>query len=478
MKKTAVAFSLSLILAAGNAWSAPANISTIMAKAEQGDVASMLEAGRYCLTNNDAARGVLFLNRVIQEGGANAAYAHTALGIHYETLGTSSLATEAMVNHFRSAAVAGDVVAQSRLGRHYLARATRADAKPAERQALGSQAQLLLSHAATAGNDVEAAYALGQALVNGDGMVKDVTRGEALLTKAAGRHHAGALYLLGVNALARGDAAAGTKHLEASAKIGSGAAMMALARAYESGTGVPVDLELAARWVGKASAVNAAGAGELKARIGELQNARMVAARPAQPVAAPTRVAYQPTGDANYDRLQRDNEELRLQLTQITQMLARMQGGSAAPARAEAPATYAQPEAYVAPDAAYAANDPVEQVDHRDPNQLGLAAHARGDYREAYKQFAKAAKRGNADAMNNQGMLLLQGSGVAASPSTALDLFRKAAAQGHVTAARNIAYVYENGIGVTQDLARSRVWYQHSAALSAKVARMSTMAGL
>jgi len=485
MKKTAVALALTIALASGAVWAAPSNIEAVTAKADQGDVPSMLEAGRYYLTHNDSARGTLYLEHVIRAGGANAAYAHTALGQHYEAMSGSTLAAEAMILHYRQAAVAGDVVAQSRLGRYYLTRATKPGTPAEQRQQFAAQAQLLLAHAATAGNDTEAAYALGKALLNGDAFPKDVSRAETLLTRAANKNHLGSMHLLGMSEMARGEAD-GRRRLEQAANAGYGESMLALAKAYEAGQGVSSDLDQAGRWADKAIAANVAGARDLRSRISDLQSARLAAARPAPVEAVPAsygamrplnddqRMAIAPvtmTGDPNIDRIARENAELRQKLNEITSLLSRMGNQPQAAQVAAAPV-----QSYVAP--VQAQLPPQPQVEERDPNQLGLDAHSRGDYREAYRQFAKAAKRGNADAMNNQGMLLLQGQGVAVDTVEAMALFRAAAEKGHVTAARNIAYMYENGVGVAQDMARSRVWYQHSAALSSRVQRASTVAGL
>lgn len=487
MKRTAVSLALTLVLASGVAWSAPANINDLLAKAEQGDVTAMLDTGRYYLTQKDTARGILYLEHVIRSGGANAAYAHTALGQHYESMSNSALAMEAMIAHYRSAAVAGDVVAQTRLGRFYLKRALRADAKPGEKQQFAAQAELLLAHAAAAGNDPEAAYALGNALLNGDAYARDVTRAEMLLARAAERNHVEALHALGNSELARGDVA-GRSRLEKAAKVGHGASMLALAKAYETGLGVTANLEEAGRWADKAVAANVTGAQDVQGRIAQTRNARLMAARATQPdpyanrygnapmAPMPVATTFTPSGDPNVDRIARENAELRAQLMQITQTLSRMQGMDTA---AAVPVSYgAAPSSQVYGQALAADPAPVSYQDAGDPNQQGLDAHARGNYREAYRLFSKAAKRGNADAMNNQAMLLLQGQGVEMNAVEAMTLFRAAAERGHVTAVRNIAYMYERGVGVSQDLARSRVWYQQYAAISQRVQRAANIAGL
>ena len=111
-------------------------------------------------------------------------------------------------------------------------------------------------------------------------------------------------------------------------------------------------------------------------------------------------------------------------------------------------------------------------------NDRGLEAYRNGDAAQAAKHFTRAVRAGSADAMNNLGMLLLQGQGVAIDRDRAMGLFRDAAEKGHVVAARNIGYMYQQGLGVRQDLARANVWIRHAGLLERRQVQRGHYANL
>ena len=473
MKTTALAAALAVALTwtgAASATGAP-TLERMILQADQGDAAAMLAAGKRLLAENQSARGVLYLEQAARSGVMpQAAYASTALGQYYERLG-GPIAGQAAIDNYRQAAVMGDVSAQTRLGAMLLDRAVLSAPGSTEQSQAQSQARLLLDHAARVGNSSEAAYLLGNALIEGKGLARNSAEAAPYIEIAARGRYPGASYLAGVQALDSGDAARARKALTDAADAGSGQAMMALARAYESGQVLQPDLREAERWSAKAVAANAEGAASLhgvirqrRAAVSPRPNPSPASTAPATPATSLQYVTPVASGTpAPVSGGNPEVEALRRQVEDLTRLLA---GGQAMAQLQEAP------RASVAPPPP----PPVEAKQTQ--NQRGLDAHARGDYAEASKLFARAAKSGDMDAMNNLGMLYLQGLGVAQDVQRALDLFRSAAELGHVTAAHNVGYVYENGIGVRQDLARSRVWYKHSAVLRQRSSEMGSYAGL
>jgi TPR repeat protein len=128
----------------------------------------------------------------------------------------------------------------------------------------------------------------------------------------------------------------------------------------------------------------------------------------------------------------------------------------------------------------------------------GLAAHRRGDYEaalrewrplaiqgdveaqyrlarmyyhgegvkddaEAARWYAQAAEQGHAKAQNNLGLLYEEGRGVERDPAQAVPWYRRAAEQGLATAQSNLARTYDLGLGVDRDHAEAAKWYRRAA---------------
>lgn len=468
MNKTLIALALAASLQIGLAEAQAADITALTAKADRGDLKAMYEAGSHYLANGEAARGMLYLEHVIRTGDANSAYAHAAIARHYETMGDTPIARDAKMYHYRQAAVLGEVSSQIRLGTILLDLAAKSGNDLSLKSQHQTQAQVLLEHASNAGNSFEAAYQLGKAYLSGHGVDRDAAKGETWLARAADGKHVAAAYMLGEHGRNKGDATLALRYLEAAAELGHGKAMLDLATAYESGGLIGEDLDKAKRWATKAATANVAGATDLKNRIGAKERSRQeaiaaAARRNAAPVAQMgnyRQPAYRQV--ATNRGAQADQVAvLRQQLQQVTQMLNQLTGEEVG-----ATQEFDLPVAMPGVD------------EDLNPNQRGLDAYARGRYEEAYRHFTRASRKGDADAMNNLGLMLLQGKGVASDPVKAMAQFRASAEQGHVTAAANIAYMYRYGAGVRQDLARATVWQQHSAALSQRAQRMSGYAGL
>jgi len=128
----------------------------------------------------------------------------------------------------------------------------------------------------------------------------------------------------------------------------------------------------------------------------------------------------------------------------------------------------------------------------------GLAAHRRGDFEAALREwrplaaqgdsesqyrlarmyyhgegerndalaaqwYERAAEQGHVKAQNNIGMLYEQGRGVDEDASLAVAWYRRAADHGLATAQSNLARMYDRGLGVAQDEAEATVWYRRAA---------------
>ncbi len=81
----------------------------------------------------------------------------------------------------------------------------------------------------------------------------------------------------------------------------------------------------------------------------------------------------------------------------------------------------------------------------------GVAAHKRGDYATALREFRVLAEQGLADAQYRLAHMYKSGQGVPQDYAEAVRWYRKAADQGLAKAQNNLADMYYNGQGVPQD---------------------------
>lgn len=98
-------------------------------------------------------------------------------------------------------------------------------------------------------------------------------------------------------------------------------------------------------------------------------------------------------------------------------------------------------------------------------NPEAIAAYKAGDYATAYKEFSRQAKRGDAFAQSNLGLMYSNGQGVPQNYELAMSWFDKAAEQGDTSAQYCIGVMYHKGQGVTQDFAQAISWYNKAAEL-------------
>ncbi|HJM83237.1 MAG TPA: tetratricopeptide repeat protein [Nitrospinota bacterium] len=93
----------------------------------------------------------------------------------------------------------------------------------------------------------------------------------------------------------------------------------------------------------------------------------------------------------------------------------------------------------------------------------GFAAHKRGDYKTALREFKPLAKQGDALAQNYLGYMYEKGQGVVKDDKTAVKWYTLAAKQGHADAQNNLGEMFYNGLGVVQDFKTAVKWLTLSA---------------
>jgi len=93
----------------------------------------------------------------------------------------------------------------------------------------------------------------------------------------------------------------------------------------------------------------------------------------------------------------------------------------------------------------------------------GLVAYFKGDYATAAKEFKAAAEQGDAYAQNNLADMYAQGQGVTQDYKEAVKWYRLAAERGVAKAQYNLGAMYKDGQGVTQDYKEAVKWYRLAA---------------
>lgn len=131
------------------------------------------------------------------------------------------------------------------------------------------------------------------------------------------------------------------------------------------------------------------------------------------------------------------------------QPLPTLGGGNKAPAPA------------AAPPAATPAPVPAESAEER--NRKALDACARGEYHQALQLWQPAAEAGDAQAMNNLGVLYDKGLGVEPDVGRALHWYAKSAEAGHPSGMCNFGRMLEQGRGIPQDVEEAARWFDLAA---------------
>ena len=87
------------------------------------------------------------------------------------------------------------------------------------------------------------------------------------------------------------------------------------------------------------------------------------------------------------------------------------------------------------------------------------SAYDAGEYEKAAKLYSPLAKKGNAEAQYNLGVMYRAGRGVPRDYKEARKWYRLAAEQGNALAQFNLGWMYASGKGVPQDYVQSHMWF-------------------
>jgi len=269
--------------------------------------------------------------------------------------------------------------------------------------------------------DGTAAYKVGLAYLNGNGVTADQKDALEWIRRAAeaGNDTAmcrlGAIYWVG-GGVAR-DNSAGLQWYHKAAEAGNSEAMYAIAQAYYGGDGVPSDHIKAFEWLARA------------AQGGNVQAMYNLA------------VAYY-----NGDGVVRD-------YTQAVEWFRRAATQDHPAAVYNLAVAYLDISDYVNAEkwftkAADAGNaKAMYNLGVMYDNGYGMAQ----DYAKALEWYNKAAKGGEVDAMVNLGLMHHEGLGVAKDSAKAVEWYKQAAEAGSTRAMSNLAMAHYNGDGVTQN---------------------------
>ena len=107
----------------------------------------------------------------------------------------------------------------------------------------------------------------------------------------------------------------------------------------------------------------------------------------------------------------------------------------------------------------------------------GSDALEKKQYKKAHALLLPLAKKGNAFAQYNIGVMYANGFGVTKNEVEAVTWYRKAAEQGDADAQANLGLMYENGRGVKQDYKKAMKWYKKSSRQGNGIAQ-NNIAGL
>jgi len=98
-----------------------------------------------------------------------------------------------------------------------------------------------------------------------------------------------------------------------------------------------------------------------------------------------------------------------------------------------------------------------------DDFDTALKAYQTEDYSTAFTLFSRLAANGHIDAEYNLAFMYYGGDGIAQNDQQAFYWFNKAARAGHAQAQDILAYMYLHGKGVAKDRVRAFAWYETAA---------------
>ena len=97
--------------------------------------------------------------------------------------------------------------------------------------------------------------------------------------------------------------------------------------------------------------------------------------------------------------------------------------------------------------------------------------HGPAWYAEALEGYRVLAKKGDAEAQNNLGVMYDYGEGVPKDYAEAVKWYRKAAVQEDAEAQSNLGFMYLTGYGVPKDYVQAYMWSYLAVAQGNKMAR-------
>ena len=103
------------------------------------------------------------------------------------------------------------------------------------------------------------------------------------------------------------------------------------------------------------------------------------------------------------------------------------------------------------------------KISQEDAYELAEIAYDSGEYQKAFREFSVLANEGNEEAQNFIAYMYENGEGVSKSQKLALYWYRKAALQGFSVAQCNLGYLYEKGQGTAKDFSQAVNWYRKAA---------------
>lgn len=443
-------------------------------RVEQGDAAARLNLADYYtrLGQRDAALAELRTAAEMGSAPAHRLLAEDALRVQD---GDDWFARAQA--HLEQADRLGDERALVDLGIAHALQAL-ADGRSREQRMCHAQAVERLLVGPAARGDTDAAWHLGYMMTLPTTPLRNLEAGVGLIERASTGGHPVAAYWMARHLLSQQQGSEALPHLERAALAGHRLAMQTLATQLSLGKALPKDKPRAAYWREQLRATTSSQPAPIaasgRARIDleppaitvpDLQvtaGGRTLAPALIEAAAYATTATPAPDEDApamvpaaELERVKRELaitrqalDEVSIERDQLRERLRVVEG--------ELAALFAMRSALRDAEAL---------------NQQGLALYARGDFEGALPLFRAAHEAHHAGATANLGLLYLNGKAVPQDIRQAERLLARAAEQGNLTAAENLAQMYDQGIGVHHDPSRAIQWYERAVALGSAEAR-------
>ena len=92
--------------------------------------------------------------------------------------------------------------------------------------------------------------------------------------------------------------------------------------------------------------------------------------------------------------------------------------------------------------------------------KAGIEAVAKLDYKKAFSEFSRDAKKGHSASQYSLALLFHHGRGRAVNLRLARSWYEKAAKQDHTSAQNNLATLYRDGLGTKQNYVKAAFWFR------------------